>query len=66
MTDGNFGAWQSLNTLCIALKNDGTEAGRTAKYMQMRGLNANGTPNAAYPVLLDVDNLIDYHLVTFL
>ncbi len=65
MTDGNFAAWQSLNTLCIALKNDTTEAGRTAKYMQMRGLNANGTPNAAYPVLLDADNLIDYMLVTF-
>ena len=65
MTDGNFGAWQALNTQCIALKNDATEAGRTAKYMQMRGLNANGTPNATYPVLLDVDNLIDYLLVTF-
>jgi hypothetical protein len=33
--------------------------------MQMRGLNPNGTPNAAYPVLLDVDNLIDYMLVVF-
>ena len=65
MTDGNFAAWQSLNTQAIALKNDATESGRTAKYMQMRGLNPDGTPNAAYPVLLDVDNLIDYLLITF-
>ena len=62
-TDGNFGSWQTFNTLCIALKNDvGLESSRTAKYMQMRGLNPDGTPNAAYPVLLDVDNLIDYLL----
>ncbi len=65
MTDGNFAAWQTLNTQCIALKNDATETGRTAKYMQMRGLNPDGTRNLAYPVLLDVDNLIDYSLVTF-
>ena len=65
MTDGNFAAWQSLNTQCIALKNDATETGRTAKYMQTRGLNANGTSNPAYPILLDVDNLIDYMLITF-
>ena len=66
MTDGNFAAWQSLFTQCLALKNDtGLESSRTARYMQMRGLNANGTPNAAYPVLLDVDNLIDYMLDTF-
>jgi hypothetical protein len=65
MTDGNFAAWQTLNTLCILLKNDATETGRTAKYMQMRGLNPDGTPNAAFPVLLDVDNLIDYELVIF-
>ena len=64
-TGGNFGAWQTFNTLCIALKNDATETGRTAKYMQMRGLNPAGTPNAAYPVLLDTDNLIDYLLDIF-
>ena len=66
MTDGNFGAWENLYKQAIALKNDATtEASRTARYMQMRGLNANGTPNASYPVLLDADNLIDYMLVIF-
>lgn len=63
MTDGNFIAWKSLWDQCVALKADVTESGRTAKFMQMRGFNANGTPNASYPVLLDVDNLIDYLLV---
>ena len=33
--------------------------------MRMRGRNPDGTPNAAYPVLLDADNLIDYELVVF-
>ena len=66
MTDGNFGAWENLYRQAIALRNDTTsEANRTAKYMQMRGLNATGTANATYPVLLDVDNLIDYLLVIF-
>ncbi len=66
MTDGNFIAWKSLNDQAIALKNDVTsETSRTARYMQMQGLNANGTRNLSYPVLLDVDNLIDYLLVVF-
>ena len=65
MTDGNFAAWSSLVNQAFALKSDASEAGRTAKYMQMRGLNPNGTPNAAFPVLLDADNLIDYELVVF-
>ena len=65
MTDGNFAAWYSLTNQALALKNDVTETGRTAKYMKMRGLNADGTPNAAFPVLLNPDNLIDYELVTF-
>ncbi len=65
MTDGNFASWKSLNTLAIALKNAATETGRTALYMQMRGLNPDGTANAAYPVYLDVDNLADYMLANF-
>jgi hypothetical protein len=65
MTDGNFIAWKSLNDQCIALKNDTTsEASRTAKYMNLRGLDASGNPNGAQ-VLLDVDNLIDYILLVF-
>ncbi len=66
MTDGNFAAWQSLYTQLIALKNDvTTEASRTARYMQLRGLNPDGTANPAFPVLLDPDNLADYMLTVF-
>ena len=66
MTDGNFLAWKSLQDQCIALRNDAvSEASRTARYQQMRGLNPNGTPNPAFPTLLDVDNLIDFLLVVF-
>jgi hypothetical protein len=66
MTDGNHAAWQSLYTQGIALKNDAvSEASRTARYMQMRGLNPDGTRNVAYPILLDADNLIDYLLIVF-
>jgi hypothetical protein len=65
MTDGNFAAWQTLFTESIALKNDASETSRTARYMKLRGLNPDGTRNAAYPVLLDVNNLIDYLLVIF-
>ena len=65
-TDGTIAAWNSLCTQAIALKNDTTtESSRTARYMQLRGLNPDGTLNAAYPVLLDVDNLADYILANF-
>ena len=65
MTDGNFTAWQTLHNLAVALKNSGTETLRTARYMQMQGLNPDGTRNPNFPVLLDPDNLIDYNLVVF-
>jgi hypothetical protein len=34
-------------------------------YYRIQGLNPDGTPNPAYPKLLDMDNLIDYMLCTF-
>ncbi|MFT5856801.1 MAG: hypothetical protein ACI8XO_004056, partial [Verrucomicrobiales bacterium] len=34
-----------------------------AKYMELQGLNPDGTRNIVYPVLLEVDNLIDYTLI---
>ncbi|MDB4541694.1 CotH kinase family protein, partial [Akkermansiaceae bacterium] len=35
----------------------------TDSFMKMQGLNPDGSPNATLPVYLDVDNLIDYHLI---
>lgn len=65
MTDGNDIAWRQLFNQCLALKNAATESERTGLYMQMQGLNPDGTRNTAYPVLLDPDNLIDAQIGTF-
>ena len=58
-TDGNMDAWRQLWELSIlGFKN-------TANYYQALGMNPDGTRNPQYPVLLDVDNLIDYMLMVF-
>ncbi len=36
-----------------------------ARYFRVQGLNTNGTPNATYERLLDVDNVIDYMIITY-
>ncbi len=56
-TDGNMTAWTTLYNLAKAgLSTD-------AAYQKIRGNNPDGTPNLAYPVLIDLPNLIDYMLV---
>jgi len=60
VTDGNLSAWTDLyNTL------RGTANISEATYQRIQGNNPDGTPNPAYPVLVDVDNLIDYNFVIF-
>ena len=58
-TDGNLDAWRRLW--------DEANAGFSsdASYYRVQGLNVDGTPNPAYEVLLDVDNLIDYMIIIF-
>ncbi|MDG2122362.1 MAG: lamin tail domain-containing protein [Verrucomicrobiales bacterium] len=59
-TDGNLnGDWRALWNLARAQARTPT----LARYMQMQGLNPDGTRNPAFPVLLDVENLIDYTLI---
>jgi len=59
-TDGDLDAWFDLWSQTRA----GVAA--NADYYRLQGLNPDGiTPNPAYPVLLDVDNLVDYMLVVF-
>jgi hypothetical protein len=65
MTDGNFISWKQLYDLAIQLRGASTESTRTALFLQMQGLNPDGTRNLGYPVLLDPANLIDYNLITF-
>jgi CotH kinase protein/Lamin Tail Domain/Chitobiase/beta-hexosaminidase C-terminal domain len=59
-TDGGLDAWYDLWSQAQAGVAD------NADYYRLQGLNPDGvTRNPAYPVLLDVDNLIDYMLVNF-
>lgn len=65
-TDGNVLAWEDLWAQCLGVKALADAAqDTTAAYMKILGKNPDGTRNPAYPVLLDVDNLIDYMLTIF-
>ena len=61
--DGNLNAWNAMMNVANEVATATTESARTAGYMKIQGLNPDGTRNPAYPVLLDVDNLIDYMIV---
>ncbi len=58
-TDGNDKAWRQLWDMAKA----GFESNDA--YLKAQGLNPDGTRNPEYPVLLDVDNLIDYVIIIF-
>ena len=51
---GNRAAWEELLALADRVPTD------PAAFWQMQGLNLDGKRNHSYPVLLDVDNFIDY------
>ena len=58
LADGERTAWDQLLALA------GTSGfSSEATYQQAQGRNQDGTRNVAYPVLLDVPNLIDYMIV---
>ncbi|MEZ5327515.1 MAG: lamin tail domain-containing protein [Verrucomicrobiales bacterium] len=61
-TDGTLDAFEDLWNRCreIGLRDPSNE-----NYYALQGLDANGVRDPALPVLLDVDNLIDYMLVIF-
>jgi len=56
-TDGNLDAWRDL------WQQAGQGLETMAAYNRIQGLNPDGSRNPAYPVLVDVDNVIDYMLV---
>ena len=58
-TDGNLEAWEQVYAL--------TEAGfdNMQNYYRLLGKNQSGERDTSLPVLVDVDNLIDYMLVIF-
>ena len=59
--DGTKAAWRDLWDRSIAHRTAPTNE----NYFRMLGRNPDGTRNPAYPVLVDVDNLIDYMMVIF-
>jgi CotH kinase protein/Lamin Tail Domain len=61
VTDGDFTAWQDLWNKGRTHKTNPTNA----NYFAMQGLAADGVTPTASPVLLDVNSIIDYMLLTF-
>ncbi len=60
-TDGDLAAWQALWEKARAHAASPTNA----NYFKLMGLAQDGVTPTSDPVLLDVDNLIDYNLLTF-
>jgi hypothetical protein len=58
-TDGDLVAWQSVWELCQTGFVD------DAAYYRLEGRSAAGTRDPSLPVLVDIDNLIDYMLIIF-
>lgn len=57
-SSGNMDAWSSLFTQ-VANATD------SAVYQKIQGNNPDGTPNPAFPALIDVENFIDYMLLNY-
>ncbi len=60
-TDGDLGVWRELFDAAKAHRANPTNE----NYFRLMGLAADGVTPTGEPVLLDVDNLIDYMLLTF-
>ena len=61
--DGNLDASERLWNEFV--KQDGLSDANMDDYYRVQGMNPDGTRNAAYERLLDVDNLIDYMIITY-
>ena len=60
-TDGNFTAWSNLWTMGLSMLTNAADS----NYFRILGRNPDGSRNPALPVMVDVDNLIDYMLEIF-
>ena len=60
-TDGNLTAFSNLWTMCRAHAASPT----AANYFRILGCNPDGTRNPSLPVMVDVENLIDYMMGIF-
>ena len=64
-SEGDGDAWALLYHGVNRLARSSDENERESLYMQLQGQNPDQTHNPEFPVLLDVDNLIQYMLVIF-
>ena len=62
-TDGNLDAYQRLADFFY--QTNGLSDANQADYMRAQGFNTDGSVNPSYERLLDVDNLIDYMIITY-
>ena len=60
-TDGNLIAWSNLWTMTRSMVTNAS----ASNYFRIIGCNPDGTRNPNLPVMIDVDNLIDYMLEIF-
>jgi hypothetical protein len=60
-TDGNLLAFSNLWTMTRSMMTNSSNS----NYFRILGRNPDGTRNPALPVMIDVDNLIDYMLIIF-
>jgi len=58
-TDGNLNRWEEVWDYCQRGFAD------NADYYALQGLGPDGDPDPSLPVLVDIDNLIDYMLIIF-
>ena len=61
-SDGTFDAFHAFHNLAI---NEGFTGASASNYQRVKGLNPDGSPNPAFPVYLDEDNLIVYMLSAY-
>ncbi|MCA9167343.1 MAG: lamin tail domain-containing protein [Planctomycetales bacterium] len=57
---GSLDAWNRMIDLARQVETAPTQEARTQFYLQLQGLNPDGSRNPDYPVYLDADNFIDY------
>jgi hypothetical protein len=57
--NGDLNAWATLLARCRV------DLSTATNYMRLLGRNADGTPNPALPIYLDVRNMIDYMILNF-
>ena len=63
--EGTKTAWLRLHTEAYRLARATDETAQDSLYLMLQGMNPDGTPNPELPVVLDVDNLIQYMLIIF-